>query len=389
MNTALTATSAFPLTPELLLESSPDCVRVLDLHGNLLSMNRNGLGLMEIDDLSQVCGLPWASLWPDESSQQIQSALEQARQGKLGHFTAFCPTAKGMPKFWDVRVTPVHGSDGQLQGFLSASRDITVLQELLHELRAEKSEQERRLKTTEALLASNRDLQQFAAITAHDLRAPVLSMTGFLSMLQRRHGEQLDESGRNLVMRANRAANHMGELIEGMLSLARLDSPGLKMQEFDAQKAARDAVNQIESDIAMADAHVEIAKLPNIHAHRVQFVQLLQNLIGNAVQYRDQSRQVQIRVSAEEEEEHWLFRVEDNGIGIEREHHGRIFEIFQRLHGQEQYPGNGIGLAICQRIALRHGGKVWVNSEPGQGSTFLFLISKTPLIEQGCPTVIH
>jgi light-regulated signal transduction histidine kinase (bacteriophytochrome) len=259
-------------------------------------------------------------------------------------------------------------------------REISARSVAEQELRQAKSELERRLKTTEALLASNRDLQQLAAITAHDLRAPVLSMTALMSMLQIRHGDQLGESGRNLVIRADRAANQMSELIEGMLLLARLDSPGQGMQEFDAQEAARDAVNQIESDIAMADAHVEIAKLPNIHANRAQFVQLLQNLIGNAVKYRDQSRQVQIRVSADDEEEHWLFRVEDNGIGIEREYHGRVFEIFQRLHGHEQYPGSGIGLAICQRIALRHGGKVWVNSEPGQGSTFVFLISKAPLI---------
>ena len=131
MNIAVPASSAIPLTADFLFENSPDCAKLIDLQGNLLSMNRNGQCLMDVDDLSQICGLPWVSLWPGEPRQQIESALEQARQGQLGQFTAFCPTAKGVPKFWDVRVTPIYGADGQLQGFLSVSRDITTLQELL------------------------------------------------------------------------------------------------------------------------------------------------------------------------------------------------------------------------------------------------------------------
>ena len=132
MTPASPALFALPLTADLLFESSPDCAKVLDLQGNLLSMNRNGQCLMEVDDPSLVYGAPWVRLWPGEAArQQIELALEQARQGQLGQFIAFCPTAKGVPKSWDVRVTPIHGADGQLQGFLSVSRDITALQELL------------------------------------------------------------------------------------------------------------------------------------------------------------------------------------------------------------------------------------------------------------------
>ncbi len=131
MDTAVPAALNVPLTADLLFESSPDCAKVLDLQGNLLAMNRNGQCLMEVDDLNQVRGLPWMSLWPGESRSQIEAALEQARRGQLGHFVASCPTVKGVPKFWDVRVTPIQGADGQLEGFLSVSRDITALQELL------------------------------------------------------------------------------------------------------------------------------------------------------------------------------------------------------------------------------------------------------------------
>lgn len=130
MNSAVPASFAVPLTADFLFENSPDCAKLLDLQGNLLSMNRNGQCLMDVDDLSEICGLPWVSLWPGEPRQQIELALEQARQGQLAQFIAFCPTAKGVPKFWDVRVTPIYGADGQLQGFLSVSRDITAMQEL-------------------------------------------------------------------------------------------------------------------------------------------------------------------------------------------------------------------------------------------------------------------
>lgn len=122
-----------PLTVELLFESSPDCAKVLDLEGNLLAMNHNGRCLMEVDHFSQVCGQAWPTLWPEQAAEEIKHALGQARQGEVGQFVSFCPTAKGTPKWWDVRVTPIHDAHGQLQGFLSVSRDITALQSLLGE----------------------------------------------------------------------------------------------------------------------------------------------------------------------------------------------------------------------------------------------------------------
>ena len=131
MKTAVTASSAVPLTAELLFESSPDCAKLVDLQGNLLTMNRNGQCLMEVDDLSQVGGRSWVSLYPSEEAPSVLAALEQARQGQAAQFVAMCPTVKGVPKFWDVRVSPIHGADGQLQGFLAVSRDVTELQELV------------------------------------------------------------------------------------------------------------------------------------------------------------------------------------------------------------------------------------------------------------------
>ena len=271
-------------------------------------------------------------------------------------------------------------SAAQLRGMnADLEREVAGRQIAEEELRQAKAELERRLRMTEALLASNRDLQQFAVVAAHDLRGPISTMTGFLGMLRLRHGEQLGENGRNLIVRANRAAHQMSELIDGMLSLARLDSPGQAVQEVDAKQAAQDAVDLIEKDIQLADAHVEIAQLPRVYVQPQQFLQMLQNLISNAVKYRHPARRVHVNVSAEEQGEHWVFRVADNGIGIEGEYHERVFEIFQRLHGEQQYPGSGVGLAICQRIAKRHGGRIWVDSEPGQGSTFCFTLPKQPL----------
>lgn len=130
---AMPTLSNLPLTLDLLFESSPDCAKVLDVQGNLLFMNQNGQCLMEVDDVVQICGAPWPTLWPEGTQAQIEAALQQARQGQSSRFVAFCPTVKGTPKWWDVRVTPIHGEDGQLKGFLSVSRDITALQKLFDE----------------------------------------------------------------------------------------------------------------------------------------------------------------------------------------------------------------------------------------------------------------
>jgi light-regulated signal transduction histidine kinase (bacteriophytochrome) len=165
----------------------------------------------------------------------------------------------------------------------------------------------------------------------------------------------------------------MERLIEDLLSYARLESQDRHFVPVDCAAVLDDVVQLLEGEIRDTRAEVTSSALPTVMGDQAQLVQLFQNLIGNGIKYHG-TRPPRIHVSAQRQDGAWVFSVSDNGIGIEPEQHQRIFEIFRRLHTQSEYPGTGIGLAVCRRVVERHGGTLWVESEPGQGSTFLFTI---------------
>ncbi|MEO7547080.1 MAG: ATP-binding protein [Ramlibacter sp.] len=223
------------------------------------------------------------------------------------------------------------------------------------------------------LLRSNRDLQQFAFVASHDLRSPLRSIKGYLDLLQSRHGPALEVKGQDLVRRASGAVNQLDMLTNDLLSFARLDARPEMEAAVDCRAVVTRCLDLLEEDIAQKHAHVTLHPLPTVRADPGQLQQLWQNLLGNALTYSGERSPV-IVLDARRGQREWVFSVEDNGIGIERQHRAKIFEIFQRLHSQQEYAGSGIGLSICQRIVERHGGRIWVESEPGQGSRFFFTI---------------
>ena len=224
-----------------------------------------------------------------------------------------------------------------------------------------------------ALVQRNLDLQQFAFVASHDLRSPLRSVKGYLTLLKKRYAAVLDANGSDLIERATRAVDQMDQLTEDLMSYARLDSPAQSFSEVDCNKVLTNTLAFLHASIAQTDAQIEVETLPTVNGDRGQFTQLFQNLLGNALKYCKNCAP-KIRVSAQRDTAQWVFEVSDNGIGIEPQHLQRIFEVFKRLHTAQDYPGNGIGLAVCQRIVERHGGKIWAYSKPGEGSTFFFSI---------------
>ncbi|HTI51322.1 MAG TPA: PAS domain S-box protein, partial [Planctomycetaceae bacterium] len=218
---------------------------------------------------------------------------------------------------------------------------------------------------------SNRELEQFAYAASHDLQEPLRAVSGYCQLLQRRFQGQLDPRAEEYIAEAVSGARRMQALIEGLLAYSRVGRHGNPFVATDAETAFARAVTNLEAAIAEGRAVVTHDPLPTVIADATQLMQLFQNLIGNAIKYRGDEAP-QVHVSAEQREHEWLFSVRDNGIGIAPQYRERIFVIFQRLHTRSEYPGTGIGLAICQRIIERHGGRIWVESEPGQGSTFFF-----------------
>ena len=228
-----------------------------------------------------------------------------------------------------------------------------------------------RVKAYKALERSNLDLQQFAYVASHDLKTPLRSIAGFVQILERNYGEQLDDKARNLIRRTADATRRLEQLTEDLLSFARIDAEAKAFTPVNMTEVGEEVVHLLDAAINSADAVVRIGDLPVVTGDRTQLVQLLLNLIGNGLKYcRDRAPVVEL--SAVLQEDCWAFSVADNGIGIDAKHLDRVFGVFKRLHSQTEFPGTGIGLAVCRRVVEGHGGKIWVESRPGHGSVFSF-----------------
>ncbi len=226
----------------------------------------------------------------------------------------------------------------------------------------------------ENLKRSNEDLQQFAYVASHDLQEPLRMVASFVKLLELHYASQLDARAREYIDFAVDGAQRMSQLITDLLSYSRVERMGQPLQPTDANQALAHALAALRASIEEAGATITHDHLPTVAADPTQLIQLFQNLIGNAVKFRHPDRPCQVHVGAEMQDGQWLLSIRDNGIGIEPKQYQRVFVIFQRLHTREKYPGTGIGLAICKKIVERHGGRIWLKSKSGEGSTFFFTL---------------
>jgi light-regulated signal transduction histidine kinase (bacteriophytochrome) len=229
-------------------------------------------------------------------------------------------------------------------------------------------------RSNEELLHSNDELRQFAYIASHDLQEPLRSITSFCNMLKEDYEGRLDAEADTFIDRIVNGAKRMKALITDLLAYSRVDSDQPTIfHDVDLADVLDDALANLQATVAETGADVKVDRMPVVRGNRVQLVQLLQNLIGNAIMYRSDEAP-RIEISASKRDDYWEVCVQDNGIGIAVEHHQQIFDIFRRLHSRDKYPGTGIGLASCKKIVQRLGGQIAVDSQPGLGSTFRFTI---------------
>jgi PAS domain S-box-containing protein len=227
----------------------------------------------------------------------------------------------------------------------------------------------------EDLDRSNRDLQQFASIASHDLQEPLRMVGSYAQLLAKHYEDQLDEKGKKYIAYMTEGAIRMQQLVNDLLTYSRVGTHGNPMEARDSHVILGEAIMNLAILIEENKAIVTVDALPIVCADASQLVQVFQNLLANAIKFRSEEIP-RIHVFARDAGHEWVFSVRDNGIGIDRQYAERIFVIFQRLHTREEYPGSGIGLAVCKRIVERHGGRIWLESEPGKGSTFFFTIPK-------------
>jgi PAS domain S-box-containing protein len=244
---------------------------------------------------------------------------------------------------------------------------------IIYDITQRKQDEESLRRTAEELVRSNAELEQFAYVASHDLQEPLRAVAGMVQLLQQRYQGKLDERADEYIEHAVSAATRMQGLINDLLAFSRVDRKGKPFDWVSIERVILAVQDNLMVTIRENDASITHDPLPSVYGDDTQLIQLFQNLIGNAIKFRSQE-QPKIHISAEQQPEKWVFSIRDNGIGIEPQYFERIFAVFQRLHTRREYPGTGIGLAICKKIVERHNGQIWVDSQPGQGSTFYFTI---------------
>ena len=274
---------------------------------------------------------------------------------------------KDKSKFWaSININSLKDDIDNLVGYSIVVQDITSSKKAREELQTYASKLEE----------SNSELKQFAYVASHDLQEPLRMVGSYLGLLERRYKDKLDQDANDFIFYAVDGAKRMQVLINDLLSYSRVSTKAKPFESANTEHIVKGALKNLEILIEESGAEVDYKNLPEeIVVDSTQVGQLIQNLVSNAIKFC-KDRKPKVEIGVEDREGEWLFSVRDNGIGIDPEYYERIFIIFQRLHGKGDYPGTGIGLSICKKIVERHGGKIWVESEQGEGSTFFFTISK-------------
>jgi PAS domain S-box-containing protein len=311
----------------------------------------------------QIIGKPvWMFVAPhqsEESSEAIRRKM--AAEVQLFPFERELVTSSGAQVVVQIHENYIKNVHGGILGLRSVLLDIT-----------ERKRQEELLQRQAAELArSNAELEQFAYVASHDLQAPLRRVSSYTQLLARRYKGKLDKDADEFINFAVENANRMQELITDLLALSRVGTRGSEFQNVDAGAVLARAIENLQVYIEENGAVITTDPLPMVWADPTQLGQLFQNLIGNAIKFHG-AEAPHVWISVTEQDGGWCFSVRDNGIGLENKYSERIFQVFQRLHTEKEYPGTGIGLAICKKIMERHAGRIWVESTPGEGSCFYF-----------------
>ena len=289
-----------------------------------------------------------------------------SKSGQIKWLAHICSPLYMQHKFLGRRISNRDITDRRM-----AEDELRKYREHLEELVEQRTTELKEI--ADELTRSNKDLKEFAYVVSHDLKEPLQVIKGFLMLFEKRYKDKLDEKANELIRFAVDGAKRMQELIKDLLEYSQVGNRGKEFKPADCSLILNKAISNLKVSIEESGAVVTHDTLPTVMADTSQLSSLFQNLIGNAIKFRG-SEAPRVHISAQGKGDEWLFSVSDNGIGIDPKFADKIFDVFQRLHSTEEYPGTGIGLAICKKIVEHHGGRIWVESEPGKGATFYFTI---------------
>jgi PAS domain S-box-containing protein len=336
---------------------------VADKNGLITHVNRAFVNMWGYGDKEEAIGKSVGSFFSNPADATPVLGALAAHDAWDGEFLA--RRTDGTTFISRGFATSMRNAANELIGYQSTNLDVTVEREAEARLRA----------TTADLARSNKELELFAYVASHDLQEPLRMVSSYTQLLAQRYEGQLDEKAKKYIDYAVDGAVRMQRLINDLLIYSRISTRGQSPQPTDSHAVLGGALRNLQAAIEESGAIVANDDLPTIRADASQLLQVFQNLIANAVKFRGETPP-RIHVSALDQGGEWLFSVRDNGIGIDPQFADRLFVIFRRLHTRQEFPGTGIGLAVCKRIVERHGGRIWFESEPGKGSTFYFTIPK-------------
>ena len=343
-------------------ESSPSGMVMVDRDGTVILVNR---------EIERLFGYAREDLLGQSIDMLVPPDLRAAHPENRAAFIAF-PRSRAMGAGRELLGRRRDGSEVPMEIELNPveTDDGLCVLAFVVDLSARK-------RAEEELRRSNEELEQFASVASHELREPLRTVASYVELLERRYGDKLDSAATEFIAIAADGAKRMQRMVDDLLLYSRVGSRGGEMVPTDSGVAFDTAIKNLGAAIAETEARVEHSALPVVRADASQLQRLFTNLIANAVKFRGTERPL-VRIAAARDGAFWRFTVTDNGIGIDPKDSERIFVIFQRLHLREEYPGTGIGLAICRKIVERHGGRIWVESTAGSGSTFVFTLPAGP-----------
>jgi len=336
----------------------------MDQYGRLESWNEGVLRLHGYE-ARHVIGQHFGRFYPldDIEAGQPQRDLARAFDEGSVQLEGWRARSDGS-QFWaSVLITAMRDSNGELLGFSLVTKDVTE----------RKDAEDALARHTNELARSNSELEHFAYVASHDLQEPLRMISNYTQLLARRYQGRFDSDADEFIGFAVDGAQRMQQLINDLLAYSRVGTKGREFEDADLESVLDGALRNLTISIQESGAVITHDPLPALRADSGQLVQLLQNLIGNALKFRGDAPP-RVHISAQRTGSEWVFGVRDNGIGIDQQYADRVFIVFQRLHTRSEYPGTGIGLAICKRVVERHGGRIWLESRPDEGTTFFFTL---------------
>jgi PAS domain S-box-containing protein len=347
-----------------IVESSDDAIIGMDLNFRISSWNHGAVEMYGYSSGEIIGKHIFILMEPGEQVNNLR-LIERAKNGEsIEHVELERLKKDGSHFYSSITFSPIKNDKGNIVGISSISKDIT----------RRKNAEEQLKDTINELRRSNDELQQFAFITSHDLQEPLRTIASYAQLIERRYKGKLDSEADEFIEYMVDGAKRMKQMIQGLLDYSRIETKGGEFRDFNAESALNHALNNLGPVVNENNAEVTYDALPIIFADENQMIHVFQNLIGNALKFHRAGLKPKIHISARKEIKGYIFSVADNGIGLEKEYCDKIFEVFKRLHSIGEYDGAGIGLAIVKRIIDRHNGKIWVESEYGEGSTFYFMI---------------